>query len=105
MIVFACTFGGALLGMWLHAILPEHHLDAESRDTVKVGIGLIATMTALVLGVVTASAKSSFETVDSAVKQTAVEVLSLDRVLARYAGPKPARFVRVCSARLGPGST
>jgi hypothetical protein len=84
MIVFACTFGGALLGMWLCAILPEHHLDAESRETVKVGIGLIATMTALVLGLVTASAKSSFDAVDSAVKQAAVEVLSLDRVLARY---------------------
>jgi len=84
MIVFACTFGGALLGMWLRTTLPEHHLNAESRDTVKVGIGLIATMTALVLGLVTASAKSSFDAMDSAVKQTAVEVLTLDRVLARY---------------------
>ena len=59
-IVFTCTFAGALLGMWLRAALPEHWLAAESRDTVKVGIGLIATMTALVLGLVTASAKSSF---------------------------------------------
>ena len=83
-IVFACTFGGALLGMWLRTILPEHHLNAESKDTVKVGIGLIATMTALVLGLVTASAKSSFDAVDSAVKQTAIEILALDRTLARY---------------------
>ncbi len=83
-IVFTCTFGGALLGMWLRTALPEHHLDAESRDTVKVGIGLIATMTALVLGLVTASAKSSFDDVDTAVKQTAIQVLALDRVLARY---------------------
>ena len=84
MIVFTCTFGGALLGMWLRTTLPAHHLDAESRDVVKVGIGLIATMTALVLGLVTASAKSSFDAVDSAVKTTAVQVLTLDRVLARY---------------------
>ena len=84
MIVFACTFWGALVGMWLRTTLPEHHLDAESRDTVKVGIGLIATMTALVLGLVTASAKSSFDAVDTAVKQTAIEILALDRVLARY---------------------
>lgn len=83
-IVFACTFGGALLGMWLRTALPVHHLDADSRDTVKVGIGLIATMTALVLGLVTASAKSSFDAVDTAVKQTAIEILTLDRVLARY---------------------
>jgi hypothetical protein len=83
-IVFTCTFAGALFGIWLRTVLPERHLDAESRDTVKVGIGLIATMTALVLGLVTASAKSSFDAVDTAVKQTATQVLALDRVLARY---------------------
>jgi hypothetical protein len=85
--VFICTFGGALLGMWLRTTLPEHHLSAESKETVKVGIGLIATMTALVLGLVTASTKSSFDAVDTAVKQTAIELLALDRVLARY-GPE-----------------
>ena len=85
--VCACTFAGALLGMWVRACLPAHHLDAESKDTVKVGIGLIATMTALVLGLVTASAKQSFDAVDTAVKQTATQVLALDRVLARY-GPE-----------------
>lgn len=84
MIVLLCTFGGALLGMWLRTTLPAHHLDAESRDVVKVGIGLIATMTALVLGLVLASAKNSFDAVDSAVKTTAIEILTLDRLLARY---------------------
>jgi hypothetical protein len=84
MIVFGCTFGGALLAMWLRTTLPEHHLDKDSRDTVKTSIGLIATMTALVLGLVTASAKTSFDAVDTAVKQTAAELLALDRVLARY---------------------
>jgi hypothetical protein len=83
-IVFTFTFAGALLGMWLRAALPTHWLDAESRDTVKVGIGLIATMTALVLGLVTASAKGSFDAVDTAVKQSATQVLALDRLLARY---------------------
>jgi Protein of unknown function (DUF4239) len=82
--VLLCTFGGALFGMWLRTVLPEHHLDAESRDVVKVGIGLIATMTALVLGLVTASAKHSFDAMDAAVKTTAIEVLTLDRLLARY---------------------
>jgi len=87
LIVFACTFAGVLLGMWLRNVLPERLLDAESRDTVKVGVGLIATMTALVLGLITASAKSSFDAVDTAVKQSATQVLALDRVLARY-GPE-----------------
>jgi hypothetical protein len=77
--------------MWLQKTLPGHHLDAESKDTVKVGIGLIATMTALVLGLVTASAKSSFDAVDTAVRHTAMDVLTLDRVLARY-GPETAEI-------------
>jgi hypothetical protein len=103
MIVFACTFGGVLLGMWLRRVLPEHHFDAESKDTVKLGIGLIATMTALVLGLVTASAKNSFDAVDTAVKQSAVEALTLDRVLARYgpeAGPIRAGLQKALVSRI-----
>jgi hypothetical protein len=87
LLVFAATFGGALGGIWLRQRLPAHHTDADSQSTVKVGIGLIATMTALVLGLVTASAKSSYDTLDLAVKNSAAEVLSLDRILARY-GPE-----------------
>lgn len=82
--VFACTLGGALCGIWLRTRLPSEHLSDESKDTIKLGIGLIATMTALVLGLVTASAKSSFDVLDAAVKQSATEALALDRVLARY---------------------
>jgi hypothetical protein len=83
-IVIACTFGGVLLGMWLRTTLPEHHLNNESRDTVMLGAGLIATMTALVLGLVTASAKSSFDTMSTVVRTTAIDILTLDRFLARY---------------------
>lgn len=87
LIVFTSVFGGALLGMWLRTVLPKHHLEPESRETVKVGIGLIATMTALVLGLVTASAKSSFDSVNAAVRQVSINILALDRALARY-GPE-----------------
>ena len=61
-IVFACVFGGTLLGMILRGLLPEHHLTAESKDIVKLGMGLLGTMTALVLGLLIASAKGSFDT-------------------------------------------
>ncbi len=86
-LVFACTLGAALVGIRLRAALPEHHFDDASRDTVKLGIGLIATMTALVLGLVTASAKASFDALNTTAKQTAVDILTLDRILARY-GPE-----------------
>lgn len=86
-VVFACTLGGALAGIRLRTALPEHHFNDESRDTVKLGIGMVATITALVLGLVTASAKSSFDALDTVVKHTAMDILTLDRVLARY-GPE-----------------
>lgn len=82
--VFACTFGGALLGISLQRRLPNGHLNDQAKDTVKVGIGLVATMTALILGLVTASAKNTFDEVGASIKQAAAEVLTLDRVLARY---------------------
>jgi len=84
LIVVVCTFGGALSGMLLRRVLPDHHFCTDSKDTVKITIGLVGSMTALVLGLVTASAKSSYDEVDAAVKQTAVNLLSLDRLLARY---------------------
>ncbi len=89
LLVFACTFGGALFGIWLRSILPGHHLCNDTKDTVKVGIGLVATMTALVLGLVTASAKGAFDSLDTEIKQAAAKVMSLDRALARY-GPETA---------------
>ena len=83
-IVFVCTLGGTLVGSWLRTALPAHHLDGDSRDVVKLGTGLIATMTALVLGLVTASARNSFDAVDAAVRRTAMDLITLDRLLARY---------------------
>ena len=91
-LVFVCTLGGALAGMWLRRVLPEPHLSEGSVNTVKVCVGLIATMTALVLGLVTAAAKTSFESVDTTVRNSAANVMTLDRTLARYGSEsEPAR--------------
>jgi hypothetical protein len=86
-IVFACTFGGALVGMMLRAVLPEHHVSPESKDVVKLGMGLIATLAALVLGLLIASAKGSFDAQRSGFQQLAANLVLLDRALARY-GPE-----------------
>jgi Protein of unknown function (DUF4239) len=88
-VVFACLLGGTALGMILRRLLPADHLSQEAKDVIKLGTGLIATMAALVLGLLTASAKSSFDGQASAVKQTAAELIMLDRTLARY-GPEAA---------------
>jgi hypothetical protein len=87
LIVFACVFGGALLGMFLHHLLPQRHLSTDSKDVVKLGMGLIATMAALVLGLLIASAKSSFDAQRSALAQMSANVILIDRVMAHY-GPE-----------------
>lgn len=78
------TFVGALVGIWTRGRLPEHHVDADSRDVVKLAMGLVATMTALILGLVVSSAKSQFDAEDANVNESAANMLSLDRALARY---------------------
>ena len=87
MIVFGCTTAGALIGAQLRRTWSRDHIHEDSRDTVEMAVGLIATITALVLGLVTASAKSSFDAVDTSVKEIATDILTLDRLLARY-GPE-----------------
>lgn len=87
LIVFAFTSTGFLVGMMLRTRLPESHLGNDAREVVKLGIGLIATITALVLGLVTASAKSSFDELNATVKESSAKILALDRTLARY-GPE-----------------
>lgn len=86
-IVFACVFGAALLGFFLRAALPEPHLSTDSKDLVKLGIGLIATMAALVLGLLIASAKGSYDKQRSELTQMSTNIILLDRVLAHY-GPE-----------------
>src|SRR5262245_36619150 len=84
LLVFASLFFGALVGMVLRNALPEHHLSNESKEVVKVGTGLIGTMAALLLGLLVASAKSSFDTKNDELIQMSAKVDFLDRLLARY---------------------
>jgi len=87
LISVACIFGGALLGLLLQGLLPENHLRDTSKDTVKVAAGMIATLSALVLGLLVGSAKSSFDATNTAVIQNGAKIILLDRVLAAY-GPE-----------------
>ena len=82
-----CIFGGALLGIWLHKVLPEHHLDVASKDTIKLGAGLLATLAALVLGLLVSSAKGSFDAMNAGIAQAGAKVLQADHLLADY-GPE-----------------
>jgi len=91
-----------MLGMWLRTVLPAHHLDAETKDVVKLGVGLIGTMAALLLGLLVASAKSTFDARRSELTQMAANTILLDRTLAHY-GPETAAIrgiLKVAVARI-----
>src|SRR6266851_163652 len=85
--MLACVFGGALGGMALRSVLPEHHLNADTKDVVKLSMGLIGTMTALLLGLLVATAKASYDLRRSELIQMSANFVLLDRVLAHY-GPE-----------------
>jgi hypothetical protein len=89
--IFGCLIVGAWIGMGLRAVIPETHLDSDTRDLIKLGVGLIGTMSALVLGLLVASTKGSYDTKRSEVAQMAGNVIVLDRVLAHY-GPEAAEI-------------
>ena len=82
-IAFVCIAGGALAGM----LLPGHRLSADEKDVVRLGTGLIGTIAALVLGLLIASAKSSYDTQSSQIKQMTANIVLLDNLLQQY-GPE-----------------
>src|SRR5438445_5569054 len=92
-ILFVCLVGAAWLGRRVRRYLPENHLSADSKDAVKLAMGLVATMTALVLGLLVSSAKGTYDTARSEVIQMAAKIAFLDRVLTLY-GPEAAQARR-----------
>ncbi len=89
LIILAALLAAVFLGMRIRRLLPAHHLNADTKDAVKLSMGLVATMSALVLGLLVSSAKGSYDLTRTEVIQMAAKVAFLDRVLATY-GPEAA---------------
>lgn len=85
--VFACVFGGTIFGIFLRNTLPEHHLSPATKDVVRLGTGLIGTIAALVLGLLIASANSTYQTQSSQIQQLTANIVALDHALTEY-GPE-----------------
>src|SRR5215469_10072032 len=87
LIALAVILAGALFGASLRRTLPKHHLADDTKDYVRLGTGLIATIAALVLGLLIASANSSYETESSQVRHLTANIVLLDTLLDQY-GPE-----------------
>src|SRR5207237_6335588 len=69
-----------------HRVLPPEHMKDDTRQIMNVAIGLIATLAALVLGLMVASAKSSFDARAEEVRDSGARLIMLDRTLRQYGG-------------------
>jgi hypothetical protein len=86
-VVFIAVFGEALLGMFVRRWIPSEYLGTDTKDVVRLVTGICATMSGIVLGMLVASAKSYYDARTNEVAELATEVVTIDRVLARY-GPE-----------------
>lgn len=84
MIVLACVLASAAIGLWARNVLPEQHLASETKEVVRLGTGLVATIAALVLSLLISSAQTSFDRTSDEMLQNAAKALVLDRLLAEY---------------------
>ena len=87
LITLVCVLLGLVVGLFLRRLLPEHHLKDDSKDVLKTTSGLIATLVALVLGLLVASTKGTFDTANIMLMQEGAKFITLDRYLAAY-GPE-----------------
>ena len=89
-VVFAIIFGGAMFGMFLGKILPDQHVSTESRDAIRIVMAMLATLSAVVLGLLTGSSISSLSEKEGELRSAGVQFIMLDRTLAEY-GPETAQ--------------
>ncbi len=101
-LVFVFVFGGALAGVAVR--VPADHQDADTKDVVKLVMGLVATITALVLSLLIASAHTSYDRQESEVQQLGAQIVQLDELFAHY-GPEAnesrAQLRRMVEVELG----
>jgi hypothetical protein len=91
-LVLVCLAGAVLLGRWLNAVLSDRHWASGTHDTVKLALGLVATMAAVLLGLLLSAAKSSYDEQKHQVIEMAARISVLDRLLEIYGNDAaPAR--------------
>jgi hypothetical protein len=86
-LVFVFLSMATSIGLVVRGRLPDHHLNAESKDVIRLATAVVGTLSALTLGLLIASAKSSYDNAEVEMRTAAARVLLLDRVMAQY-GPE-----------------
>lgn len=82
--VTVVVFLAGLFGLHLQRLLPPEHLSKEKRDVINLGTGMLSVLASLVLGLMIASVKTSFDSTSSAVRTYAADLIVLDKSLRDY---------------------
>jgi hypothetical protein len=90
LIVFLIILGGGFVGSAVRRRLPKHHLTDETKNLVSVSMAVVATLSALVLGLLISNANTSFTAVGGQVTALSAQILRLDQILRLY-GPETAQ--------------
>ena len=96
-VVFLILLAGALAGWTMRQRLPEHHLTDDTKSLVSVSMAVVATISALVLGLLISNANTSFRTLGGDVTTLSAQILRLDNILRRY-GPDKIQLGRRCDS-------
>lgn len=92
--VAACVFAGGLAGLLAHRILPAEHRSKETQEVVRLATGMLSVLASLVLGLLIATAKTTFDTADRDMRAYAADLIMLDETLRDYGdAAMPVRLV------------
>jgi hypothetical protein len=83
-LVFILLLASTGVGAIVRPLLPEEHKAQETVQLVQLLVGMLVTFAALVLGLLTASAKTGFDTTDNDVRSYAAALIELDQVMRDY---------------------
>jgi hypothetical protein len=90
-LVFVLVFGGALAGMAVRRVKPDERFTPEAKDSIRLAIGLVVTMTGLVLGMLVSSGKTFYDSEKNQVAELSAEVIFLNDLLTAY-GPETGQL-------------
>ncbi|MGQ0583947.1 MAG: bestrophin-like domain [Reyranella sp.] len=100
-IAFVLIFGSTLFGMFIRSRVPDHHLAGDSKDVIRLATALIATMSAVVLALLFASTRGSFEQTSATVTRLTADIIELDHVLDDY-GPEATPLRKALRSSITP---
>ena len=101
-IVATAVFLSGVIGLSLHRFLPEHHLSKETQDVIRLGTGMLSVLASLVLSLLITTAKTTFDSTDTAVREYSADLIVMDETLREYGegALQARRFVREYTAKL-----